>query len=66
VTGLARIAQPVGSGCGSPALPPGTGNDVLHRGHRHDHIAVGGSLTTVSTWSELPHVGQARVIRRYT
>jgi hypothetical protein len=32
-SGRARIAHPVGSCRGSPAFPPGTSNQVLHRGH---------------------------------
>jgi CheY-like chemotaxis protein len=32
-SGRARIAHPVESRRGSPAFPPGTANQVLHRGH---------------------------------
>ena len=62
--GFARIAQPVGCSRGSPAPPPGTGTQLLHRGHSQVKSAHGGSAVAVSTWREFPHAGQASVIRR--
>jgi hypothetical protein len=47
-----------------PGLAPGTGNQLLQRGHLQVKAAHGGSAAAVSTWREFPHDGQANVIRR--